>query len=313
MRRAVYNSAIPDNRLKSVNWNTLGVRAIRFTAFFVLLTAIAAQATDWSSAEQQLALKIAAVTGPGTVALSIDNRSSLGSRDSEIVQNGLRTALGQAGIHFVKSDQAVASVGITLSQNVTSYVWVAQIRQSAGESSVVMVSLPRSGWASTVHDSMPITLRKTLLWSQSDPILDVCNPGREWCALAHRCAQRRECFILPDARREVASRAGTGNHPRQAMAARPARKASAGERPSSGCISPWSDLQNQCERNSGNELPRERRSVADGSGRDAWKRYRVSKCRNVERTVAGNFAGVGVLCSDAQLFHRRSDACGGEV
>ena len=173
MRRAVYNSAIPDNRLKSVNWNTLGVRAIRFTAFLVLLTAIAAQATDWSSAEQQLALKIAAVTGPGTVALSIDNRSSLGSRDSEIVQNGLRTALGQAGIHFVKSDQAVASVGITLSQNVTSYVWVAQIRQSAGESSVVMVSLPRSGWASTVHDSMPITLRKTLLWSQSDPILDV--------------------------------------------------------------------------------------------------------------------------------------------
>ncbi len=173
MRRPVYNSAIPDNRLKSVNWNTLGVRAIRFTAFFVLLTAIAAQATDWSSAEQQLALKIAAVTGPGTVALSIDNRSSLGSRDSEIVQNGLRTALGQAGIHFVKSDQAVASVGITLSQNVTSYVWVAQIRQSAAESSVVMVSLPRSGGASAAHDSMPITLRKMMLWSQNDPILDV--------------------------------------------------------------------------------------------------------------------------------------------
>ena len=173
MRRAVYNSAIPDNRLKSVNRATLNVRAFQFAIFFlVLLTAITTQATDWSGAEQQLARKVAAVTGPGTVALSIDNRSSLGPRDNEIVQNGLRTALEQAGIHFVKPDQAVASVAITLSENVTSYVWVAQIRQGAAESSV-MVSLPRSGGASTVHDSMPIRLRKTMLWSQSDPILDV--------------------------------------------------------------------------------------------------------------------------------------------
>lgn len=174
MRRAVYNSAIPDNRLKSVNRATLNVGGLRFAIFFlILLTAITAQATDWSGAEQQLARKVATVMGPGTVALSIDNRSSLGPRDNDIVQNGLRTALEQAGIHFVKPDQAVASVAITLSENVTSYVWVAQIRQSAAESSVVMVSLPRSGGASAVHDAMPITLRKTMLWSQSDPILDL--------------------------------------------------------------------------------------------------------------------------------------------
>jgi hypothetical protein len=73
----------------------------------------------------------------------------------------------------VKPDQAVATIAITLSENVASYVWVAQIRQGAAESSVVMVSLPRSGRASAVHDSMPIALRKTMLWSQSDPILDV--------------------------------------------------------------------------------------------------------------------------------------------
>jgi len=175
MRRAVYNSAIPDHHLKSVSLTPLSLRALRFAIFSLIpLIALGAQATDWSAPEQQLARKIATVTGPGTVALTIENRSSLGQRDSEIVQNGLRAALEQAGIHFVRPEQAVATVAITLSENVTSYVWVAQVHQSAAESLVVMVSLPRSGRVSAAgHDSMPITLRKTTLWSQNDPILDV--------------------------------------------------------------------------------------------------------------------------------------------
>jgi hypothetical protein len=175
MRRAVYNSAIPDNCLKSVTHATLNVRAMWLAVLFflVLMVGLTAQAADWSAPEQQLARKIAAFTGPGTVALTIENRSSLGRRDSEVVQNGLRTALEQAGIHFVEPEQSVASVAITLSENVTSYVWVAQIHQSTAESTVVIVSLPRSGGVSPAHDSMPITLRKTMLWSQSDPILDV--------------------------------------------------------------------------------------------------------------------------------------------
>lgn len=174
MRRAGYNSAILDNRLKSVMCTTLSLRALRCAIFFATLSiSLTGRAVDWSGAEQQLARKIATVTGPGTVALTIENRSSLGQRDSEVVQNGLRTALEQAGIHFARPEQAVASVAITLSENVTSYVWIAQIHLSAAESSVVMVPLPRSGRASAAHDSMPITLHKTALWSQSDPILDV--------------------------------------------------------------------------------------------------------------------------------------------
>ncbi len=174
MWRAVYNSAIPDNHLKSVNRGTLNWRVLRFAIFFLIpLIALTVRATDWSASEQQLARKIAAVTGPGTVALTIENRSSLSRRDSEIVQNGLRAALEQAGIRFVSPDQAVASVVITLSKNVGSYVWVAQVHQSAAESTVVMISLPRAGGVNAAHDSMPIMLRKTMLWAQSDPILDV--------------------------------------------------------------------------------------------------------------------------------------------
>lgn len=174
MRTAVYNSIIPENSPKPVNRSAPGLRAHQFGIFFIVLMAsLSASAADWNAAEQQLAQKISAVTGPGTVALTVENHSSLGRRDSDVVQNGLRAALEQSGIHFVKPEQAVASVAITLSENVTSYVWVAQIRQSSAESSVVMVSVPRSGRTSATHDSMPITLHKTLLWSQSDPILDV--------------------------------------------------------------------------------------------------------------------------------------------
>lgn len=174
MRTAVYNSIIPENSLKPVTRSAPGLRALHFGTFLVvLMSAFTAQAADWSAAEQQLARKIGSVTGPGTVALTVENHSSLGRRDSDVVQNGLRAALEQAGVHFVKPEQAVASIAITLSENVSSYVWVAQIRQSAAESAVVMVAVPRLGRASTTRDSLPITLHKTLLWSQNDPILDV--------------------------------------------------------------------------------------------------------------------------------------------
>jgi hypothetical protein len=174
MWTVVYNSIIPEDSLKPVNRSTPGLRTLLFgILFFVLTASLTAWGADWSVAEQQLARKVASVTGPGTVALTVENHSSLGRRDSDVVQNGLRAALEQSGIHFVKPEQAVASVAITLSENVTSYVWVAQIHQSATESAVVMVSVPRSGRTSAAHDSMPITVHKALLWAQNDPILDV--------------------------------------------------------------------------------------------------------------------------------------------
>jgi len=177
MSEEIYNSAIPAIVLKSV------IRFVRRLSnkpahrpgvlVAVILSTIVAGAADWNTSEQQLARKIVAVTGPGTVALTVENRSSLGRRDSDIVQNGLRSALEQAGIHFVKAEQATATVTVTLSENASAYVWVAEVRQGTAEPTVVMVSLTRSGRSVGSHDSMPITLRKTLLWAQDDPILDL--------------------------------------------------------------------------------------------------------------------------------------------
>jgi hypothetical protein len=175
MQSPIYNLCIPDIDLRPADRGAAPfMRRLSLVVFLAtLLISIAAEAADWTVPEQQLARKIVAVTGPGTVALTFENRSSLGRRDGDIVQNGLRSALEQAGIRFATPEQAGASITISLSENLSSYVWVAEIHQSAAESAVVMVSAPRSGRFTAARDSTPITLNKALVWTQSDRILDV--------------------------------------------------------------------------------------------------------------------------------------------
>lgn len=182
MRGAVYNLGIPNVSAKSVgralpSAHILGVAAqlsFLFLFLFLLLgMGLAARAADWNEAEQQLARKVVAVTGPGAVALTVENRSSLGKRDHEVIQNGLRTALEGLGIRFVNAEQAAATVAIYLSENTASYVWVAEIRQGAAAAVVVMVSAPRPAGTTAARESVPLSLRKVPLWTQDDAILDI--------------------------------------------------------------------------------------------------------------------------------------------
>src|SRR3954468_12616088 len=104
MCKAIYNLVIPIVILKSVDHAFSRACDLRFVLVIVtLLSAMPGFGADWSAAEQQLAKKIVAVTGPGNVGLTVENRSSLGRRDSDIVQNGLRSALEQSGIHMARA------------------------------------------------------------------------------------------------------------------------------------------------------------------------------------------------------------------
>ena len=177
----VYNSGIPRARLNSVRrrfprplFPLVHIFIVAGGLSLVLIVlAITAAATDWSQPEQQLARKIVAVTGPGAVTMNVEIRSSLGKREQEIIQNGLRSALEQAGLRFVNADQAAATITISLSENAADYVWVAQIRQGASESGVVMVSMPRPAESVAMRESVPLSLRRVLVWAQEDAILDV--------------------------------------------------------------------------------------------------------------------------------------------
>src|SRR5947209_9826189 len=100
MESAVYNLAIQHSIHLQKVYRALrparGIGVLLRTCCLILGLTIAAWSADWSGPEQQLARKIVAVTGPGAVAWSVDNRSSLGKRESEIVSNGLRAALEAA-------------------------------------------------------------------------------------------------------------------------------------------------------------------------------------------------------------------------
>ena len=87
---------------------TPSLRSVGQLCCVLMGLAMTARAVDWSGPERQLAGKIVAVTGAGAITLTVENRSSLGRRDSEVIQNGLRSALESAGIRFARSDRATS-------------------------------------------------------------------------------------------------------------------------------------------------------------------------------------------------------------
>lgn len=150
---------------------------------FVLFSALSAGAVmDWSPSAEQLARKIVAVTGPGAVALEVSNRSSLSQSDLQTIRGQLTTALASLGIRFVNAESAAATVQVFLSESLSSYVWIGEIRQGTNDSAVVMVSQPRPDVPAASAEGPGMTIRKVPLWSQPEPILDAAvmegNPAQ---------------------------------------------------------------------------------------------------------------------------------------
>ena len=117
---------------------------------------------------------------------------------------------------------------VTLSEDLQSYVWVAEIRQGANPPSVVMVSLPRSAALAVEPAAAAMVLREVSLWSQTERILDVAvidgNPARMLVLDANGVTSYR----MQDNRWQVGTI--TSHYPFAAVAARSARKAGAGRR-----------------------------------------------------------------------------------
>lgn len=195
MANPVYNSSILYMPILPSRW----LRSAVFLLLLMLLST-ASVAGDWTSAEQQLARKIAAATGPEAVALDITNRSSLNRADFDDVRRGLTTELASLGLRFVKAEQAAGTVQISLSEDLQSYVWVAEIHQGNTEFSVTMVSLPRAETPIAARDAAALMLRKTLLWSQDERILDAAVLDGNPPHLAVLNSEQLALYIFRDGR-----------------------------------------------------------------------------------------------------------------
>jgi hypothetical protein len=161
MRHAIQNA---------FQWLKLGLVLFLFTC---CVPVGSAAASDWNEPAQQLARKIVAATGPGAVAVTVENRSSLGKKDADAISGLLRVDLEALGARSAKPEQAAASAMVSLSESPLSYVWVAEVHLGGSESTVVMVSVPRGDEAEFEHDSMLMSLRKIPLFAQEERILDV--------------------------------------------------------------------------------------------------------------------------------------------
>ncbi len=169
---AGYNSRIPQMLPSRACWLGCALLLIGHLCF----------ASDWHAPVAQPAGKISATTGPGVIALDITNRSSISAADVEQIRGLLVSELATAGVRVWQPDQATATAKVTLSENLGSYIWIAEIQQGAGGPKIAMISMERPPSSLSAQNAPPLTLRATPLIAQAQPILDVAvldgNPRR---------------------------------------------------------------------------------------------------------------------------------------
>jgi hypothetical protein len=179
-QNAVYNLRIADMR---ISWSGCRSRVLSLTFLICFCWSTGSYAADLKTSAEELARRIAGGVGVGNIALSLTNASSLTPKESEELDHNLRLQLAAAGVHVVKPEQSATSVDVTLSENTSGYVWVAVVHQGTSEPRVVILAAPRAETSAPIQELPPLTLRKTLLWTQERQILDVLvlestNPAR---------------------------------------------------------------------------------------------------------------------------------------
>ncbi|MBV9183640.1 MAG: hypothetical protein JO356_20230 [Acidobacteria bacterium] len=134
-------------------------------------------ATDWQSPATQLAQKISSETGPTVVTLEVNNRSSLDVAAIEEIRRTLISSLAASGVRVGQTEPAASTIRVTVSENLTHYVWVAEVGSDRSAAKLIFVSITRPDSALLEENMPPLTLHLTALIAQDTPILDVASLG----------------------------------------------------------------------------------------------------------------------------------------
>jgi hypothetical protein len=133
---------------------------------------LALLALDMGGAARDLARGVATAVAHEQAAIAVRNLSSLGPSETAEIRRQFEFEL-KAG----QPATPAANVQITISENLTEYLLVAEI-QHGGERQVFLESWPRTASASTATKGAGrVTLEKKLLWEQDQPILDAAQTG----------------------------------------------------------------------------------------------------------------------------------------
>ena len=146
------------------------LKAIRVSTVCLLWLAapLAIAAGKWDAQVAELSRKIVAVNGTAPASLDLRNVSSLPQDDVANIRLALQDQLRASGLQLRDNSQSV--IRVTLSEDVRGLLWLAEI-PAGTDSKFVMVNIPRSDV--TAGSAAPLLLRRTLLISQQEQILDV--------------------------------------------------------------------------------------------------------------------------------------------
>lgn len=154
---------------------TMRVKKLGFGLLLLVLGAAqlcaAAPETTWAAPCARLAKEIANISGPGTLALTIRNQSSIANDEVPAIRRGMEAQLREQGIQLRSADNAAATMLLTLSENLEGWVWVAEVAQGA-DRKVAIITLPRTGSSPALQKSPAMTLKRYFIYAQADPILD---------------------------------------------------------------------------------------------------------------------------------------------
>ena len=135
----------------------------------LLFTGVSVRAASFEAPAADLARQIAALAGPGPARLVILNNSNLPTGEIPVIRRSLEEDLRSLGV-LAGGAQSATLIRVTLSQNLHGGLWVAEVREGT-EVRVAMVpvnlDVPVTG-----PGGAALTLRRTLLLSEPEPILD---------------------------------------------------------------------------------------------------------------------------------------------
>jgi hypothetical protein len=123
-------------------------------------------ASQFDQPAADLALQIAALTGPGPAKLVIHNNSTLPSGEILVIRQLLERDLRSFGVTTGSSDSATI-IRVTLSQNLRGGLWVAEVDEGT-EIRVAMLPVNLQTPTSTTPGPT-LTLRRTLLLTAAEP------------------------------------------------------------------------------------------------------------------------------------------------
>jgi hypothetical protein len=127
--------------------------------------------TTWASPSAKLAKEIAGISGPGTATLTVRNQSSIPNEEVPAIRRGIEAQLQVAGIQVRSAENAATTITITLSENLQGWLWVAEVGQGS-DTKVALVPVPRAGGVTMAQAGPNIALKKTLVFTQANAILD---------------------------------------------------------------------------------------------------------------------------------------------